>query len=110
MQIKQNISLLLIFLLIAVSIHANAHDDTDKYYIEYKQKLILLQGKKSRLMDGDVRPAFNFNKKEALPYYLARGWTIQHIYFDENSTQNSMYGYAVIEKREKVKKRFSHRH
>ncbi len=84
-------------------------EDYDESEHEYKQKLILLQGKKSRLMDGHSRPAFNFNKKEALPYYLARGWTIQHIYFDQTNTPNKMYAYAVIEKWQKIKKRFSHR-
>ena len=68
------------------------------YDYEYQQKLILLEGKNSRLMRGERRPMFNFNKKAALPYFLARGWKIQHVYVNEASTAHNIYGYAVIEK------------
>jgi hypothetical protein len=109
MHVKQRASLLFICFLLIASIQANAHNDETEAEYEYKQKLVLLQGKKSRLMAGDSRPNFNFNKKEVLPYYLARGWTIKYIYFNEASTTNNMHGYAVLEKWFKLNNRLSHK-
>jgi hypothetical protein len=103
---KARMILFLSFYIFSISLYANpVHEEG----YEYKQKLILLQGKKSRLIDGHTRPSFNFNKREVLPYYLARGWTIQHIYFDESDIPGERYAYVVIEKWQKLNKRFSHR-
>ena len=109
MHIKK-LGLFLYFLLSTVPAYVFAHDYEDEEGYEYRQKLILVQGKKSRLLDGHSRPSFNFNKKEVLPYYLARGWVIQHIYFDQSNSLNGIYAYAVIEKKLKINKHFSHRY
>ncbi|MCG8377838.1 MAG: hypothetical protein MI865_00015 [Proteobacteria bacterium] len=87
-------SIISFFLIIAYPLNIYAEYDNHVYM----QKLILLEGKHSRLMDGDHKPKFNFRKKAALPYFLARGWKIQHIYINESSYKNNISGYAVIEK------------
>jgi hypothetical protein len=94
--------------LLSISLYASPnYYDQDGY--NYKQKLILLQGKTSRLIDGHSRPRFNFNKKEALPYYLSRGWNIQHIYFDKSDMPGIRNAYVVIEKWIKIDDRLSRR-
>ena len=101
--------LLLIVALFSISYNVSAHNDVDEEQYEYKQKLILVQGKNSRVMKGESTPIYNFNKKKVLPYYLSRGWTIQHIYFNETANANTTDAYVVIEKWNKINKRFSRR-
>ena len=68
-----------------------------------EQKMILLEGEHSRLMQGD-RYKFAANKprgyknNEVLPALLSIGWHIQSIYINEKSTGKKMYGYLILER------------
>ncbi len=68
-----------------------------------EQKMILLEGEHSRLMQGD-RYKFSVNKpqgyknNEVLPALLSIGWRIQSVYINEKSTGKKMYGYLILER------------
>ena len=85
----------IVFLLLT-SMHAMAGK-------QLEQKLIIVKNQQSALMKGDIflkainRP-HNFNKKAALPFFLSRGWQIKSVHINEKSTEESLYGYIVIEK------------
>ncbi len=70
-----------------------------------EQKMILLEGEDSKLMQGD-RYKFAANKpqgyknNEVLPALLSIGWRIQSVYINEKSTGKNMYGYLILERNE----------
>lgn len=109
MSIKLKSILLLTCASLFISSVTFAHNLSDEEQYEYKHKLILIQGKYSSVMKGEPTPIYNFNKKKVLPYYLARGWTIQHVYFNERVVTDNIDAYVVIEKWIKTDKRFSRR-
>jgi len=98
-----NVKSLFISTLLSICSYSQVYAEYEHEY-DYYQKLILVDGKKSRLMDGEQTPMFNFNKKEVLPYFLKRGWKIQSITLHEGSNPHHMYGYVVIEKKIMSKK------
>ena len=63
MSIKSTVTLLLICIFLSLSYKAIAHNVFDDEHYEYKQKLILIQGKNSSVMKGEATPIYNFNKK-----------------------------------------------
>ena len=70
-----------------------------------EQKMILLEGEHSKLMQGD-RYKFAINKpqgyknNEVLPALLSIGWRIQSVHINEKSTGKNMYGYLILERNE----------
>ena len=69
---------------------------------ETEQKMIIVKGDKSFLMDGDTyKWAFNkpkgYSRDSVLPAFLSIGWHIKSIHVNEKSTENNLYGYVLIQ-------------
>jgi len=70
-----------------------------------EQKMILLDGEYSKLMQGDrykfaINKPQNYKRNEVLPAFLSIGWRIQSVYINEKSTGKKMFGYVIIEREE----------
>ena len=70
-----------------------------------EQKMILVKEEKSFLMEGDtyknsVNKPKGYSKDSVLPALLSAGWQIKSVHVNENSTENSLYGYVVIERKQ----------
>ena len=68
-----------------------------------EQKIIMVKGDKSFLMDGDTyKSAFNkpkgYSRDSVLPALLSIGWRIISVNVNEKSTEKSLYGYVVIQR------------
>ena len=71
-------------------------------YAGTEQKMIIVKGQNSYLMDGDEygrshnKPR-NYRKNEVLPALLSIGWRIKNINVNEKSTEDNLYGYVLLE-------------
>lgn len=71
------------------------------------QKVVVLEGRRSRLMNGDPllyeiskeKAQYKFNENEVLPYLLQTGWKIVSLNINEKSRPDRPYGYAVLERK-----------
>ena len=68
-----------------------------------EQKMIIVKGDKSFLMDGDTyKHAFNkpkgYSRDSVLPALLSIGWYIKSIYVNEKSTEDNLYGYVLLQR------------
>jgi len=91
------ISKLLQLLLLFISIYLYSLN------VSADQKMIVLKGDNSYLMQGDrYKFAFNkpqeYGKSKVLPALLSIGWRIKSVHVNEKSTEDSMYGYLVLER------------
>lgn len=71
-------------------------------HAETEQKMIIVKGEKSYLMDGDTyKNSFNkpkgYSKDSVLPAFLSIGWYIKSIHVNEKSTEENLYGYVLIQ-------------
>ena len=74
----------------------------------YETKMVLVEGKKSYLMDGDpfkraYKPV-NYKKSEVLPSLVSIGWQIKSMQLDEGSTKEELFGYVILERKQQPKK------
>ena len=88
-----NLTIILISILLTSSFSA---------YAGTQQKMIVVKGQNSYLMDGDPyrhshnKPR-NYRKDEVLPSLLSIGWRITSIHVNEKSSEDNLYGYVLIE-------------
>ena len=85
------------FLLLFIAISSVAQS------VEVEQKMIIVKGDKSFLMEGDsYKNAANkpkgYSKDSVLPAFLSIGWQIKSVRINEKSTEDNLYGYVVIER------------
>ena len=71
-------------------------------FAETQQKMIIVKGQNSFLMDGDQyarshNKPMNYRKDEVLPNFLSIGWRIKSIHVNEKSSEDNLYGYVLIE-------------
>ena len=79
---------------------------TSRFVDNQTQKLIILDGNQSRLMDGDPlyrtdtakKARYRFNPNEVLPYLLSTGWEIKSVVLNQHTYGDYVYGYAIVEK------------
>lgn len=69
---------------------------------ETEQKMIIVKGENSYLMEGDTyKNAYNkpkgYSRDSVLPAFLSIGWYIKSIHVNEKSTENNLYGYVLIQ-------------
>ena len=68
----------------------------------YETKMVMVEGKKSYLMDGDpfknAPKPHNYKKSTVLPSLLSIGWQIKSMQLDEGSTKEELYGYVILER------------
>ena len=93
--------LLALCVCITLNLHARSliHDNQ-------VQKLVIVDGPSSRLMDGDPlyrteagkKARYGFNPNEVLPYLLSTGWTIVDVHLHETRYNEYLFGYVVVEK------------
>ena len=67
-----------------------------------EQKMIIVKGDQSFLMDGDpYKSAFNkpknYRKNNVLPALLSIGWQLKSVHVNEKSSEDNLYGYVIIE-------------
>ena len=63
-----------------------------------KEKLVLVEGTKSRFMKGDIKPVFNVRDDEVLPYLLLNGWRIVSVNINETNNPSHLNGYILVER------------
>lgn len=84
----------------------NAQARSNPFEDNQIQKLVLLEGTESRLMEGDPlyrtetkkKSRYRFNSNQALPFLLSTGWEIKSIHLNQSGHGDYLYGYAIVEK------------
>jgi len=76
---------------------------TFSVYAETEQKMIIVKGDKSFLMDGDTyKSAYNkpkgYSRDSVLPALLSIGWYIKSIHVNEKSSEDNLYGYVLLQR------------
>lgn len=97
------IPFVLILSLVTVSL---THAQTNVYDDNQTEKVVLIDGTISRLMDGDPlyrthiieRSLIRFDPDQALPYLLSNGWKIKSLHINEDIYSDYVYGYVIVEK------------